>query len=454
MSHNLKLTNNVKIFLMLFFYLGNILLPFSQPPFANMTFPISLFFWSVPVAFIVFSKILIKKINLTELPFFIFLLSSLLSLFYLLNINFSIDIFMSFFQRFFALLCGLSVYLVVINRFCYLVSLNKIKNCFMLSFLPVALYGLFIQVPAACGFQNFIIINRFIRSLVTYFYVDIGRLSWLASEPSFAAFQIASVMCILLLDRLSILRKVYLMILIVSLLFTKSIYGLLLLIPFIFLFFYSLFYNGQIVKLLIVIILLILCLVSLWKWSPNQGFMYRLKYITHDASAVQRFILIKSTIIAGIKTYGIGVGIGEYQHRWRDFINKDSSLLAYSTPALRKKLNYTIAGNYKPYSVIGGLWAEMGLVGLVVIFLPFFYIIKRLSILKKYNKLQRIKLLVCLSIIFITFLGAYPVSMPNMWYLMGILVLETNIRINPVDLASLKERRRTKFGWVRNYAVR
>ncbi len=427
-SPNLKFTNNLKIFLMLFFYLGNILLPFPQPPFVNMTFPVSLFFWFVPAIFICLSKAISKKINTAELPFFIFLLSSSFSLFYLLGTNFSVDIVLSFLLRFLPLLCGLSIYLIVINNFCNLVSLDKIKNCFVLSFLPVALYGLFIQIPAVCGFQNFVIINKFSRSLVTYFYKDIGRLSWFASEPSFAAFQIVSVMSILILDKLSLLRTIYLIILIISLFFTKSIFGLILLFPFIFLFIYSLFYKKKFAELIMLIIISMLFLMAFGKCFLNTSLVYRVKYITHDASTIQRFILLKSTFTAGIKTYGIGVGIGEYQHRWRDFINKNSSLLAYSTPALRKKLNYTITGDYKPYSVIGGLWAEMGLVGLSVIFMPFFYIIKRLSILKKYGKLQRIKLLVSLSIVFITFLGAYPVSMPNMWYLMGILVLETDFR--------------------------
>jgi hypothetical protein len=149
----------------------------------------------------------------------------------------------------------------------------------------------------------------------------------------------------------------------------------------------------------------------------------RLQNIGEDASAIQRYLLLKSTFNAGVKSYGFGLGLGQYQKLWRDFVDRDDPHLDFSTESLRSKL-FDQSGSYKPYSTFGAFFAELGIFGLVGLVLIFLIILKNIFVLKS-TFLHRVRLLTVLSVIFFAFIGAFPISMPNMWFVLALLMLES-----------------------------
>ncbi len=367
------------------------------------------------------------KLKWIELPFFIVLFFSLLYVPLTLLLTDWYDDFVKFYvYRVVALTAGFGVYLLVVTLFNGVISLERMKRSYIMIFLPVTVYGLLVQIPAVLGVVWCISVNEKVRSVLTYFSIDIGRLSWFASEPSFAAFQIVSVIgTLLLFDKQQLWHKIYISILILSLLFTKSVYGLILLVPLIIL--GLLAFTRTIHGKLIVIFATVMLLVGMsfsFHLLPHIVPIRRIENIAKDPSATQRYLLLKSTFIAGIKTFGLGLGPGQYQHRWREFIDREGAMLSYTTPSLKGKLDRSIQGDYKPYSVIGGIWGELGIIGLFAVILPFFIVIKNITT-RKLPRSDRYKLFFILCTVGLSFLGSYPISMPQMWFLLALLVLES-----------------------------
>lgn len=420
------LNNYLNQLILLLFICGILLLPFAQLPIAEGTRPVSWLFWFIPLVFICLTRISKGKIYWKELPFFMVLLLFIL---YLPITFFSVDLHSNiislYVERVTSLIAGFGMYFLVITRFGGIVSLEMMKRAYIMIFLPVTTYGLFIQVPAVLGVAWFIGVNETVRSLLSYFSTDIGKLSWFASEPSFAAFQIVSVIgVILLLNKQRLWHKVYLLILILSLLFTKSIYGLILLMPLIIIGLLAC-RRSLIGKLLIMSVSLLFIIVMYLPFtSTSIPSVSRIENITSDPSATHRYLLLKSTFVAGVETVGVGVGLGQYQNRWREFIDSEGSTFSYTTPSLKGKFDRSIPGDYKPYSVIGGMFAELGVLGLFAIILPFFLVIKDIMV-SSIPIMVRYKLYCILSFVFLSFMGAYPTSMPHMWFLLALVSLES-----------------------------
>jgi len=412
--------------LYLLFVCGMALLPFSQLPFSNGTRPVSWAFWFIPIVLVCFVRLIRGTISWKELPFFVILLTLTLYLFITpFLMESSVNFILLYVGRVVAIVAGFGVYFLVITRFGGIVSPNILKRAYIIVFLPITAYGLLVQIPAVLGVSWCLYLNVRIRSLLTYFSIDIGRLSWFASEPSFAAFQIASVIGVLLLfNKRQLWHNIYILMLILSLLFTKSIYGMILLTPLVPL---GLFVclrtlRGKLIIITVIVLLPIVIFTSLR--STVSLPISRIENIKRDPSAIHRYLLLKSTIVAGLKTFGVGVGVGQYQNRWREFIDSQGSLFPYATPALKGKFNRSIPGDYKPYSVIGGMWAELGVMGLFAIILPFFMVIKDVMT-SSMPTMVRYELYCVLSFVFLSFIGAYPISMPHMWFLLALANLES-----------------------------
>ena len=400
--------------------LGAILAPFSYfnlPISGGETKPLMALAWFPLFIFLLFKVLANHRVNILTICFSLLILIGVL---WFPIILFKGDI-ISYITTLMAFTAGVTI-AVTASNIKDPELLNKFLLVFLIIFNVIFLYGILFQTNILFNIPIFNEVDKIIRKSFLTRAKVFGRVTLFAGEPSFAAYQIASTITIAILYKTMISKRKYIATIVlgvICLIYTFTITSVLMLGLLILLIINQSFYLNRKMKTIFLICIIILGSLS-WSHISKQAFLIslinRIKNINKDPSAVTRYVLAASTWNAGIKTDFIGLGPGQYAMNWNKFISDNEEVIYYTTPNFKSLIDSD--RKIKPYSLMGGILADFGLLGFLLFFAVIISILIKISISKRLN---RFNIVLALLVVLISFNGAYPVSLPNMWLLLGLI---------------------------------
>jgi hypothetical protein len=406
MQSNSLLTNIQKLFI--------ILLPFSAfrwlPPLGEGR-PLSVvisFFW----AFLFFVgggvKLDFHKTVMSMILFFIYIL-----------LSFSFTIWFGELYSAFSRIFAYSIVLSIVLLFRKTNNINSLFHLIVKVYLVLFLTVGSIQV-AAQYFEPALNLNRLIRSLICVRVQGVARVNLLGTEPSLVASQFLLFFYSLhKLNMKNIKRLILAIIGLVVLLHTRSPTCYIAFILFYVILFATRYTKLFSLSLLVVIILsiigfkLIPLLFSISLISPR-----RIANIISlsDVSTLIRLRYIESMLFAWVDSRGIGLGPGNYSVYWIDIFHRHSIEYMYyygNIPYLEVASAIEGGAHQRPWSIIFGILAEFGTVGILL----FGYFI--FSIWRNSDKTDKSAIIP----VIVLFLMAYPIVNPHAWLILMLVHL-------------------------------
>jgi hypothetical protein len=400
--------------------MGAILAPFSYfnlPISGGETKPLMALAWFPLFILLIFKTLANHRVNILTICFSLLIL---VGVFWFPIILFKGDM-ISYITTLMAFTAGVTI-AVTASNIKDPKLLNKFLSVFLITFNIIFLYGIIFQTKVLFNIPFLNEVDLIIRKMFLTRANVVGRVTLFASEPSFAAYQITSTILIAILHKAMINKMNYIATIvlgIICLIFTFSITSVLMLGLIATLILFQFISLNNKMKIFL-IIGLIVCISLFWGHVLKQPFMTsiinRVKNIKKDPSSVTRYVLAASTWNAGIKTIFIGLGPGQYAINWDNYISDRAEVINYTTPNFKSLI--CSDRKIKPYSLIGGILADFGGIGLILLFTIVLSILIKVSIPKNFNQF---KLYIALLVVLISFNGAYPVSLPNMWLLFGLI---------------------------------
>jgi hypothetical protein len=144
----------------------------------------------------------------------------------------------------------------------------------------------------------------------------------------------------------------------------------------------------------------------------------RITSLSTDTSANVRYSLAKSTITAGLDAGIMGLGPGQYSRVSLAYVDQDPESLANYTTTLSRKIQ-TKALESKPFSLLGGVFAEFGFPMLALLLVTIFF--PALKALLRRMPQAGMVFAAC-GAIATAFIGAVPLALPDFWLLLGLML--------------------------------
>jgi len=339
-----------------------------------------------------------------------------------------------------ALTAGVSIAIVASN-FAHPRAVHTVVRALILGFSLVLVYAVLIQVPGAIGITSFAVLDDAIRGVLLFRSSGVpptgaGRVSLMASEPSFAAFDLAGLLLIVLMFPGALprrrLRHALLAVGVLLLLLAKSVtaFGLLAMVITAWMVRRGL-RPGLIAAAVSVMAIGVAAFAALERVPVGYSPAARLQQIQSDPSALARFVLIRGAWIAGWRSDGFGIGPGQYSARWREFVEVDEQQLAQLPGALARRLDPNAEPTkVKPWSIYGMLFGEFGTLGLLGLLLGLGCLAVRILGTGRPDKWFLLSVLATICVAFAT---AYPPSMPIFWLVLGLLFAKLKIESTKVE---------------------
>jgi hypothetical protein len=414
--------------LALFLALGALCAPFSWfalPIPGGATKPLIAICW-FPVAFVAVARMLAtRRCNVVELVALAFVITAALWFPVLAARGSDADL-VEYIVRLAALASSLTVAIVASNiedpR-----TFRNVLRLVLTGYLVILLYGFFVQIPGVLGFGPAYALDVALRSIVLNRSLSLDRIQLLADEPSFAAYQGAAAVLIAITFRAMAPRRLARAVIglgIVDLIFMKSVTALAMLCFIMAALVLSL--RDPRLKVVIILVMTTVLGVGLavlvqapvaYDYDP----LARVSDLSSDKSANVRYYLAKSTVDAGLDAGILGLGPGQYSRVSEQYIEQDPETLKRLTGDLADKL---AANNVerKPFSLLGGIFAEFGALCLALTLVMIFYPTWTAVFARLPNR--GVVFVACCAIV-TAYLGAVPLALPDLWLLLGLLVAMT-----------------------------
>ncbi len=300
-------------------------------------------------------------------------------------------------------------------------AIRLILRALLAGFGVVMAYAGLVQLPGALGIDSLAELDQSIRKALLVRSHTRGQVTLFANEPSFAAFELAGLLSILLMFRYMATARAVLGLAVLAavlMVFAKSITALALLFMVVaaWAFRKGLRASGAF-GLLVVGLLGVGVLFAAWELLQHFGPAARVAALETDPSANARLFLAQAAWNAGFYADGFGIGPGQFSARWNEFIPIDSDFVAL----LPQELKDAIQGGgrrIKPFSVFGGLFGEFGLPGLLLLLTLFASLWWRIA---GAGRADGWSLVLILGLVFVAMNGAYPPSLPILWLVIGLM---------------------------------
>ena len=300
-------------------------------------------------------------------------------------------------------------------------SMQQIATYISLGYLPVLAYGI-IEAIATRGIFWAYQIVEWVRSWLVVNFAWAYRTSYFTTEPSFVGFQLLLLIALMPFLQNRILRLTNMFVILIALIFSES--GNIFLQVASYFAFLIFFCIKPPVRIWVFGIgVAIVSLVGVWfTWiTPFQFNHYAIYALSVSLniprlysiaiSSMIRTSHIRNLIYAMIETRGLGLGIGQYGHFWKEiYLRHFDPLLADPSGEISQTLASPEYG--RPWSVIFGIGVDLGVVGLLVL-LSFFYVIWR-SIQTPHSRAILFASIVAL-------VGAYPIVTPHIWLALALI---------------------------------
>jgi hypothetical protein len=315
--------------------------------------------------------------------------------------------------------------LIFIFLYCALYSLKEygievVARWISIGYLPILVYAI-IEALAVLHVPPAISIVLTIRAWLVVPFPWVNRISLLATESSFVAFQLVLLIAVLPFVKNRLLRTSNLIIIFISFLFSESgtLFSIIAAYAGFLLFFYMTRQQRIVVSTGAATAALagglIYCLTptlqirieKIWDFiSANSGRLdnMRLSFIIRGA-------YILNLIYTIIETKGLGVGIGQYGLYWKDTYLRHIDYKSFDRygeveAALRSSIYM------KPWSVIFGIGADLGIIGMAIFFIFFYQLFQCCK--STHNRAVVLTGLIAL-------VGAYPIVTPHVWLAFALM---------------------------------
>jgi len=333
-----------------------------------------------------------------------------------------------FYGNFFQAINRLLGYLIIFTTiYCTLYTLQHfgiapIAEWISLGYLPAFLYG-FIEALVAFNISWAITVVQAVRQ---YLIVDMPwtrHLSLFTTEPSFVSFQVILLLAILPFVKNRWLQRSNIAIILLAFVFTLSGHVVLQILVYLVMLVFFKFRRSIQLRLAAATALLGgMAAVAYIFLKPIQAtaqfISSRLMQITRfqemTLSAAIRASYIKNLIYTLIETRGLGLGIGQYGQFWREIYLQHINY----KPLGIEVINALNSSEYmRPWSVILGIGADLGVVGLLLM-MGFLYEVWRY--LRNATAYSAHGQAIWVSSV-IALAGAYPIVTPHVWIALALL---------------------------------
>ena len=328
----------------------------------------------------------------------------------------------NFFQSLNRLLGYFLIFMYLLGGFLSIsyLGINRTASWISIGYVPVLLFA-FIEIAAILKNPFALQAVLFIRSMIVVDFTWANRMALLATEPSFISFQILLLATIVPFTKSKILLTSNLILILMSILFTLS--GSLAIIIFGYLFCVFLYLIPYKARKIIFISLLtgIIVCILIYIFNPNSILSLNAWFYENLPMQSQvkrlfnsiniRYYYILALIYAIWDTHGLGLGIGQFGFFWRDIFRRHIDITTYDVTG---EVAHTLATEpyMRPWSVIFGIGADLGLVGMTLLGLFLFEIYKRITSIH----LRGIFVASILALV-----GAYPIVYPHVWLSLALM---------------------------------
>ena len=417
--------------------LGWLTLPYSHFrwfPNLGTTRPLSAFFFTLSFILIFISKTFRKPFHWTRLAGIDFFKEELRSLpgwkflrwwLILVALGLVSAVLTLFYGTFLQALNRLLGYAIIfLYLYCALYSLRaygleRIARWISIGYIPVLPYAI-IEAIATRNIPWAYQIIMFVRNATVVPFGWGYRVAFLATEPSFAAFQLVLLITIWPHLKSKVLRITNLLLILLSVAFSVSMMVFGLLLAYIILISWLSLSAKSRFRLVSAICFLILAGFVVLLTSPVVeqkvlSFLHVLAtsndYSRFRVSPAIRFSYILVLFYVVVDTYGLGLGIGQYGYFWKEFYQRH---IDYKIFDIGGEVSRALASTVymRPWSLVLGIGSDLGLVGLLL-FSAFLYQIYR------YCQSPHARAIVLVS--FLALMGAYPIVTPHEWLALALM---------------------------------
>ena len=320
-------------------------------------------------------------------------------------------------------------------------------------YLPVLLYGV-VEALAICGAPWAYAVVMWVRGNLLVSHPWVGRLALFTTEPSFASFHLVLLGAIFpyLPGRAEkkkvphrsggrspiphwngewveslwvwVLRGVVLGVILLTIVFSTSGTLFVMLVGWMGGWLLFSLPRRWLVRLAVAAVLLILAAGAAWMLVPGlsdqAGDLWLTLWSTRRMSDMRLSITIRGAYIASviwaiIETFGLGLGIGQYGHFWREIYLRHIDYQAFDVTGEVGRM-LASSGYMRPWSVIFGLGADLGLVGMALFggFIANTWQACQGAGASAYGRALIIAGLLAL-------VGTYPIVTPHVWLALALL---------------------------------
>jgi hypothetical protein len=288
-------------------------------------------------------------------------------------------------------------------------------------YLPILAYAL-VEMMGILGvrpaFQVILSLRNFL--LIPFNWGD--RISLLATEPSFVGFQLILLALVLPYVRKSWLRYCGWTLVIICLALTKS--GTVLAIAAAYLIMWGLFALSRrslVILTSITVGVAVLAVVVTWSVPQVQSMLNNVLGMVFSTNRLRlmsisgqiRFYYVANLYYAILDTHGLGLGIGQYGLFWKEIYLRHIDYRTFDPTGEMARALANPAGDYmKPWSVLLGIGADLGILGLALLVGFLQAVFRQLA-----EPRHRALFFACL----VALAGAYPIITPHVWLAMALM---------------------------------
>jgi len=300
-------------------------------------------------------------------------------------------------------------------------GMQLVAKWISLGYIVVLLYGI-IETAAINKLDWALKIVQFVRAEIVVPFGWGNRITYFATEASFVGFHLILLIALLPFVQSKILKTTNILIILIALVYSQSGNIVMQVTAYlVFWLFFQLSFTLRVWLFASSTVLVILAVAWYAFFTPIKYSLadIQLKLIEQEhfrlASMINSYVIriahLLNLVYALAETRGLGLGIGQYGHFWKEiFLRHFDPLVVDPTGEIAAAIDGPAYG--RPWSVILGIGVDLGVLGLLILF-NFFYRVWRL-----FQSPHSRGIFIASMIAMI---GAYPIITPHVWLALALL---------------------------------
>jgi len=315
-----------------------------------------------------------------------------------------------------------------------ILGMPQVAKWISLGYIVVLPYGI-IETAAINKLDWALKIVQFVRAEIVVPFNWGNRITYFATEASFVGFQLLLLIALLPFVRSKILKATNILIILIALVYSQSGNIVMQITAYLVSWlFFQLSFSLRVWLFASSTTLVILAVAWYAFFTPIKYSLAEIQLKLIEQNQFRLASMINSYMIRGahllnliytlVDTRGLGLGIGQYGHFWKEiFLRHFDPLVVDPTGEIAASMSSPEYG--RPWSVILGIGVDLGVVGLLIL-ANFFYRVWRLF-QSPHSRGIFIASMIAL-------IGAYPIITPHVW--LALALLTAPVEPNKIEAAA------------------